>query len=93
MCLLDLLHGRALARFTALAERKPRQYQKARFEKKTRAADLLAQPRRVSTTGKKAGVINFSNRSFAMQDLMWVAVGIAFFALSIGYVEFCDRVK
>jgi len=28
-----------------------------------------------------------------MQDLMWVAVGIAFFALSIGYVEFCDRVK
>jgi hypothetical protein len=27
-----------------------------------------------------------------MQDLMWVAVGVAFFALSIEYVEFCDRV-
>jgi len=29
----------------------------------------------------------------AMQDLLWIAVTIAFFALSIGYVHFCDRVK
>ena len=28
-----------------------------------------------------------------MQDLMWVVITIAFFAVSIGYVEFCDRVK
>ena len=28
-----------------------------------------------------------------MQDIIWVAVTIAFFALSIGYVKFCDRVK
>jgi len=28
-----------------------------------------------------------------MQDLIWVAITIAFFALSIGYVKFCDRVK
>jgi len=28
-----------------------------------------------------------------MQDVMWVAVTIAFFALSIAYVHFCDRVK
>ena len=31
--------------------------------------------------------------SLVMQDLMWVVVSVAFFALSIGYVEFCDRVK
>jgi len=28
-----------------------------------------------------------------MQDLLWVAVTIAFFAVSIAYVRFCDRVK
>jgi hypothetical protein len=28
-----------------------------------------------------------------MQDLLWIAVTIAFFAVSIGYVHFCDRVK
>jgi len=28
-----------------------------------------------------------------MEDLLWVAVTVAFFALSIGYVHFCDRVK
>jgi hypothetical protein len=30
---------------------------------------------------------------FALEDLIWIAVTIAFFALSIGYVHFCDRVK
>jgi hypothetical protein len=29
----------------------------------------------------------------AMQDIIWVAVTIAFFVISIGYVHFCDRVK
>ena len=29
----------------------------------------------------------------AMQDILWIVVTIAFFALSIGYVRFCDRVK
>jgi len=28
-----------------------------------------------------------------MQDLLWMAVTIAFFALSIAYVHFCERVK
>jgi len=28
-----------------------------------------------------------------MQDLIYIAVTIAFFLLSLGYVEFCDRVK
>ena len=29
----------------------------------------------------------------SMQDIIFVAITIAFFALSIGYVRFCDRVK
>jgi len=28
-----------------------------------------------------------------MQDLLWVVVTVSFFAVSIGYVEFCDRLK
>jgi len=28
-----------------------------------------------------------------MQDLIFVAITIAFFAVSIAYVRFCDRVK
>jgi len=28
-----------------------------------------------------------------MEDLIWVAVTIAFFALAIGYVEFCNRLN
>lgn len=28
-----------------------------------------------------------------LQDILWIAVTIAFFALSIGYVHFCDRMK
>jgi len=28
-----------------------------------------------------------------MQDVIFVAITIAFFALSLGYVHFCDRVK
>lgn len=28
-----------------------------------------------------------------MQDILWIAVTIAFFALSIAYVHFCERVK
>jgi len=28
-----------------------------------------------------------------MPDLIFVAVSIAFFAISIAYVRFCDRVK
>jgi|GEM_PF-4551626 hypothetical protein len=33
------------------------------------------------------------SRSVLMEDLLWIAVTVAFFALSIGYVHFCDRVK
>lgn len=29
----------------------------------------------------------------AMQDVMWILITFVFFALSIGYVRFCDRVK
>jgi hypothetical protein len=28
-----------------------------------------------------------------MQDVIWILVSIAFFALSIAYVRFCDRVR
>jgi len=28
-----------------------------------------------------------------MQDVLFVAITIAFFALSLGYVHFCDRIK
>ena len=28
-----------------------------------------------------------------MQDLLWIAVTIAFFAVGIAYVHFCERVK
>jgi hypothetical protein len=28
-----------------------------------------------------------------MQDILFVAITIAFFALSLGYVHFCDRMK
>jgi hypothetical protein len=28
-----------------------------------------------------------------MQDVLWIAVTIAFFAASIAYVHFCERVK
>ena len=31
--------------------------------------------------------------SYAMQDTLYVVITIAFFALSLGYVYFCDRVK
>jgi hypothetical protein len=29
----------------------------------------------------------------SMQDVVWILVTIAFFALSIAYVQFCERVK
>jgi len=28
-----------------------------------------------------------------MQDLVYVAITIAFFAISIAYVKFCDQIK
>jgi hypothetical protein len=28
-----------------------------------------------------------------MQDILFVAITIAFFALSLGYVHFCERMK
>jgi hypothetical protein len=33
------------------------------------------------------------SKEIAMQDVIYVAIGIAFFLLAIGYVRFCDRVK
>jgi hypothetical protein len=35
----------------------------------------------------------FGNGGGVMQDLFWIAVTIAFFVVSIGYVYFCDRVR
>ena len=35
----------------------------------------------------------FRARRTTMQDVFWIAVTIAFFALSIAYVHFCERVK
>jgi len=28
-----------------------------------------------------------------MQDILWIAVAIVFFTVSIAYVRFCDRMK
>jgi hypothetical protein len=28
-----------------------------------------------------------------MQDILWIAVTIAFFAVAVAYVHFCERVK
>jgi len=28
-----------------------------------------------------------------MQDALWIAVTVAFFALTLAYVRFCERVK
>jgi len=28
-----------------------------------------------------------------MQDVLWIAVTIAFFVIAIGYVRFCDRIR
>jgi len=28
-----------------------------------------------------------------MQDILWITVTIAFFAASVAYVHFCDRMK
>jgi len=28
-----------------------------------------------------------------MEDILWIVITIAFFALSIAYVRFCERVK
>jgi hypothetical protein len=29
----------------------------------------------------------------SMQDILWIAVTVAFFAIAIAYVHFCERVK
>jgi len=36
---------------------------------------------------------NSQFRELNMQDVIFVVITIAFFALSLGYVHFCDRVK
>jgi hypothetical protein len=35
----------------------------------------------------------YSLQEQRMQDVIWIAVTIAFFVASIAYVHFCDRVK
>ncbi len=35
----------------------------------------------------------FELRRIGMQAMIFVAITVAFFALSIAYVRFCDRVK
>lgn len=37
--------------------------------------------------------ISLERKEARMQDAIWVAVTIAFFAASIAYVHFCERVK
>ena len=38
-------------------------------------------------------VRKFHSRRYSMQDVLWIVVTIAFFAVSIAYVHFCERVK
>ncbi len=40
---------------------------------------------------KSAG--RFQPRRSGMQDMLYVAITVAFFAVSIAYVYFCDHVK
>ena len=28
-----------------------------------------------------------------MEDILWIAITVAFFALAIGYVRFCERMR
>ncbi len=37
--------------------------------------------------------MEFLKPEIKMQDIVWLVVTIAFFALSIAYVHFCERVK
>jgi hypothetical protein len=37
--------------------------------------------------------MEFLKTEIKMQDVVWLVVTIAFFALSIAYVHFCERVK
>jgi hypothetical protein len=39
------------------------------------------------------GVLNSVIRRYRMQDLVYVFITVAFFAVSIAYVHFCERVK
>ena len=39
------------------------------------------------------GLSGFGRGNEYMQDILWVAVTIAFFAIAIAYVRFCDWVK
>ena len=48
--------------------------------------DLVVWPQTGTVVRARVGVMT-------MQDLIFVAITIAFFALSLGYVHFCDRVK
>jgi len=38
-------------------------------------------------------VVKSTDQELNMQDLIYVVITIAFFALSLGYVHFCDKVK
>ena len=43
--------------------------------------------------GKRGCEGKFVFLETSMQDVLWVAVTVAFFVLSIAYVHFCERVK
>jgi hypothetical protein len=46
---------------------------------------------RKSPTGTSRAATGFFARRISMMDVVMMALGLAFFALSIGYVFACDR--
>lgn len=47
---------------------------------------------RLNPAGQMRERRRLQGRDF-MQDVLWIIATIAFFAISIGYIEFCDRMK
>jgi hypothetical protein len=43
--------------------------------------------------GRNREAQEVSSGDAGMQDLIYVAITLAFFVVSIAYVEFCDRIK
>jgi hypothetical protein len=55
------------------------------------SAELHARQTGVPLKGVRCRAASALQRSTAMLDLIMLAIGLGFFALSIGYVYACDR--
>jgi hypothetical protein len=98
--------GRFGERGNKLAGRHDTGVRFAKFEPSRRAGELIEMRRKLSKeklpySSLMSGLLSdFSGvrsrnrpRRLPMQDVLWIAVTIAFFAASVAYVRFCDRMK